>query len=457
MVHFIQYLLLICVLVAAILPSSIATSASIELFLVIGLFLTSLANKRLTLLSAFTAAFAYMIPPEAILGEGEIIAKWGEENVLVGYRVLMLSFVSLYVGFLVFRKRRERLGRKFACVCPLNRSRAKALFIILTIFCVTLFSPMIVYGLTTGRGSSSLYNPEDGGGLLFNIGVLGYFLFALLYVICGFWAYYFSSKSYDKFAFLKAILYSSPILLIGLASGTRYVLCFMLACLLFPWIYILDPKKIKWFVCGGIALMALFFAMKYSRYGGFDLSVLAEPEISQTTSTSSVVEKMAEKGSPEGLIRNMAMINLYTQSHSYTYGKSFGAVVYFWIPRFIWEDKPTLIDHWLIREYESVGPGFSTASSFCGELFMDFGYFCVVLCFFFGGIMARLDAYVERVFCTHEFFPTVVSGLVLGWAFFMTRSTVTATIPLVLGSAVAFVLYKILLIPNATPNNRSFR
>lgn len=442
MIRFIQCVILIAIIIATLLTRTISTSASVVFFLLVTLFLSTLADRKISLISAFTFAFAYMIPPEAILGESELIARWGEPHVVTGYRVLVFSFVAVFSGFLLFRKPMNTHERAPSVLISSASQLefAKYVFLGLTIFCVVIFSPMITYGLTTGRGSSSLYNPDGEGGLLFGIGPLGYFLFSLTYAICGFWGYYYS-RNKNWGALLKAIAFSAPIYLIGIASGTRYMLCFMLSSTLLPWCYRLSIKKIKWIAVGGLAVVLLFTAMKSSRYTGFDFASLFEE--TQTEQMQTVTEQIVSKGSPEGLIRNMAMIDLWTTTHAHTYGASIGFIGVFWIPRFIWQNKPTQIDFWLIREYETgYTSAFSTASSFCGELFMDFGYGCVVACFLLGILMAKLDTYIDKNLVSGGFFPTALAGVMLGWAFFVARSFMTASYPLLLGIPVIWILNK---------------
>lgn len=453
MIRFIQYLLLISSGTVIFLPFSIETSATIVFCICGALFALTLANKRFSLLSAFVFAFAYMIPPEAILMSEALSISWGEEHVLTGWRVLVLAFVAVNCGFLMFRKQVKPWERPtIHLASPALLNTGKRIFLFLTIFCVALFSPMIVYGLTTGRGSQSLHNPEEGGGLLFSVGVLGYFLFSLLYTICGFWGYYFSRENKGASSFLKTLLFSSPILLIGIASGTRYVLCFMLASSFLPWFYKLKIKNVKWLTIGGIALILLFSAMKNSRYSGFNLSSAFETE----NVSGSLSEKIASKGSTEGLLRNMAMIDLWTETHPHTYGKSIGFLGIFWIPRAIWTEKPTQLDYWLIREYESgFGGGFSTASSFCGELFMDFGYGCILASFLLGVFMSKMDRYVEKNLITGGFFATATSGILFAWAFFMTRSILTASYPLILGAPTLWFLGKFLLKENSPSRKKN--
>ncbi|MBE6400907.1 MAG: oligosaccharide repeat unit polymerase [Verrucomicrobia bacterium] len=440
MIRLAQVVLLAIIASSVFLPCPIATSGTVVLSATLLFFITTLLDGRISLIAVFVAAFAYMVPPEAILFGEELSVKWGVDHVVVGWRVLVLSFVAVCIGFLLFRRsslKNTHSGRAELFSGAFQKS--KLIFGGITVFLCVLFSPMIIYGMTTGRGSASLFNPEDGGGLLFNVGPGGYFLASLCYAVCSFWGYYFSKQGNRAEFLFKAIIYSLPILLIGVASGTRYMLCFMLACLFLPWVYQLNIKKLKWIGVGAVFAIVLFSAMKNSRNSGFDLSTAFNAE----SSAGTLIERIVSNGSPEGLIRNMAMIDLWTETHSHTYGKSIGFLGIFWIPRVIWNDKPVQLDYWLIREYESgFGGGHSTASSFCGELFMDFGYFCILICFFLGGIMAKMDCFIEKRLIVGGFVATALSGVMLGWAFFMTRSILTASYPLVLGLPVIWFLNK---------------
>lgn len=443
MIRLVQICLLVIIVSSVFLPCSAFTLGAVVLFSALSFFITTLLDGRISLVAVFVAAFAYMIPPEMILFGEELSVKWGADHVIVGWRVLVLSFVAVCMGFLVFRRKSSKYANwSEVWASSGGEQKSKSIFVGITVFLCLLFSPMVVYGMTTGRGSASLFNSEDGGGLLFNVGLGGYFLASLCYAVCSFWGYYFSKQGRRPGFLFKAIIYSSPIILIGIASGTRYMLCFMLACLFLPWIYRLNLKKLKWMAVGGIFAIVLFSAMKNSRDSGFDLSTAFNTK----NSSGSLIERIASKGSSEGLVRNMAMIDHWTETHPHTYGKSIGFLGIFWVPRFIWSDKPVQLDYWLIREYEGgFGGGHSTASSFCGELFMDFGYFCILVCFCLGGIMAKMDCFIDERLMSGGFVATALSGVIFGWAFFMTRSILTASYPLVLGLPVIWLLNKMVV------------
>lgn len=441
----VRFALLAIVLAGVLIPNSISSSASLIFFPVVGLFCIELFLGRLSLVSTFILGVAYMILPEAILGEQVLSAVWGEEHVRVGYRVVMLSFVAVCVGYFAFRGRFEK-NKKRDIEIFRRGGNIKAAWVFFCLFeagLVALFAPFIANGLTAGRG----------GDLAFNVGLFGYFLSASQYATLAFWGYYYSHENKGLVSVVKALVLAFPLLLIGVASGTRFYLCFQLMCLLSPWVRVLNTKKLVWMAIGSLVVLGVFTSMKATRYSGFELLsvsqiVGAQEGRKDVAAGVDVMEKIAEMGSSEGLIRNMAMINLWSTTRGHTYGKSIGFLGIFWIPRFVWDNKPTQLDYWLIREYEDeqrFGSGYSTASSFCGELFMDFGYFCVVVCVGLGVLLAKMDAFIERRVLRGDFFSVAVSGLFLGWSLFMVRSVLTASYQVVLGCFVAFLFSRLLL------------
>lgn len=437
----IQLLILILITTITLTSQSISSSACLIFFPVIVLFFISIIGGRLTLLSAFSAGFAYMVLPEAIQSEELLITQWGASNVKTGYRVLVLSFVAVCVGFLILRNKFARQKQTLEPVIKneITLRLAWLFFLILEIAIVALFIPFIINGLTTGRG----------GELAFDVGFFGYFLIAIQYVTISFWGYYYSRKNQKMISLIKAIIVSAPILIIGIASGTRFYLCFMLICLLLPWIRVLNLKKLVWIIAGVFAVIIVFSSMKATRYSGFEFLSISqalgiEEKIDQNVKSHPMIT-IAKMGSSEGLVRNMAMIDLYTDTYGYTYGKSIGFLGIFWIPRVIWPDKPNQLDYWLIREYEDergFGSRYSTASSFCGELFMDFGYFCVFFCFVLGMLLAKMDDYIERNITRGDFFSVTLSGLCFGWSLFIVRSFLTSSYQLILGCAIAYLVSK---------------
>lgn len=464
----IQITLLFLINAITFLCSSCSTSASISFFAFLALSLIPfLKEKRPSLLGAFGIGFTYIIPPEAILFEDELNVLWGSENVLIGYRILVLSYSAFYLGFLCIKNsaihlhRRLRIPSATFPKTPATKSIIRPSTTIGMLFgtyaLLAMFFPMVIYGLTTGRGSDSLFSEDLGGGLLFSVGPFGFFLMGSIYAVSAFWGYYSYQKS-SKFRILKTFVFCIPLLLICFSAGSRQYLILALAGAFIPLFQELNLKKICILALLGFSILTISNFMKDFRYGGVFSGLQSEvSSFAPKNAPQKLITSLAEKGSPEGALRNMAMINLYCKTHEYTHGKSIGFMAIFWIPRAFWNDKPTQLDHWLIREYENVSPGYSTASSFCGELFMDFGYACVFACFLLGNIWGRLNRRLTLI-GTESYFGFAATGIMFGATVFMVRSIVTAGILLVPASICIFCISKYLLKENSpwriqsTPN-----
>lgn len=120
-------------------------------------------------------------------------------------------------------------------------------------------------------------------------------------------------------------------------------------------------------------------------------------------------------------------------------------ITYFWVPRAVWKNKPTMIDYWLIRKYtnEYDDAGHSTASGFIGELFMDFGKYLAVLIFFFiGMILSKINKLLLAT-PSDSYFKIIVKGSVLAWVFFMVRSIMTSSFMFLFIVLSAYIISKI--------------
>lgn len=152
----------------------------------------------------------------------------------------------------------------------------------------------------------------------------------------------------------------------------------------------------------------------------------------QSNTGQEFFEKVAYEMSPEGVVKMASVADDYFSTHDLHYGKETGFIFIFWIPRGWWPDKPTMLDNWLIREYEhNLADGYSTASGFIGELRADFGWFCLVFILVFGLFVHRLDNFTKHL-VNHrpQSFQLVLVSILYPWIFFFVRSPLTATMTL---------------------------
>ena len=156
-----------------------------------------------------------------------------------------------------------------------------------------------------------------------------------------------------------------------------------------------------------------------------------------------LIVRLASNMSPEGVVRMARLADRYFADHSLHYGRETGFVLYFWVRRRFFPEKPTMLDYWLIREYNPlVSEKYTTASGFLGELRADFGWFSLLFVFLFGMLMRRLDDFSSAVFSAgNSSFDMVLASLLYPWVFFFVRSPVTSTISLLWELVLFYGLY----------------
>lgn len=242
-------------------------------------------------------------------------------------------------------------------------------------------------------------------------------------------AYYFKYIKHKSFIF--SLIFVLPIFLVQLLLSTRFHLLFSVI----PYLVIIEVIDLKRFVlkkyivlfCFLIFLIAVSSFLK--EYRNFSLANLDSIKSNNKEIFESRLSvKMASRMSPEGVVEMTKLANEYYSNHPLSYGKEVGFILWFWIPRSIWKDKPTPIDHWLIRKYENVPDGLSTASGFTGELRADFGYFSFFFLVIIGILLKKGDIFIRRIFSEeYNSFNMVLAAMLFPYVFFFVRSPLAAS------------------------------
>ena len=150
--------------------------------------------------------------------------------------------------------------------------------------------------------------------------------------------------------------------------------------------------------------------------------------------------------SSEGIIDMTSLVFNHLNLNDYTYGASTSFILYFWVPRTIWPNKPTMLGNWLIRKYRG---GFSDAHSasfgFTGDLLLDFGpYLSQFILFFIGRLLVKAENYKNLSFSSGNF-SIVMGAMFYPYVFFFVRSPITAS-TFILGIYFFYVIFKRALI-----------
>jgi oligosaccharide repeat unit polymerase len=227
------------------------------------------------------------------------------------------------------------------------------------------------------------------------------------------------------------LIFVIPIFVLHIILATRFKLLFAFIpyCIISGLINVSNPTKKT-----NIMLIILIVAssmissiMKDNRY--MSVSELAMDDyIVDEYSNSRWSVKLGTKLSPEGIIQVMKYADDYFENHDLRYGIESSNILYRWIPRKIWPNKPTTLDHWLIRYYENVPDTHSTSSGFIGVFRADFGWLAALLfAFLIGMMIARINVYMNRM-CTDNTssIEYVMAVAMIPFVFFFVRSPITS-------------------------------
>lgn len=412
MVTILKLILLFCIVLINFSNFEVGVLTRVNFVLVFLYTIIELSMGRISLLAIFLFGFNFIIGSESILDAPGLIVTWGENNFIVGYRFVMLSLCSILSA--------DILNKTFMSISVfkgMSKSRFSysinetKLFVLTLVICM-LYLPMIIFSLYQGRGSG--YHIEI-------YGIFATIIDSIYVVIVGLWSY----KLMNKYKFNGALYRLSLFFIIPILSGTRFFLLFVICVALIPKLYYYKQQIYK-------ILPVIFFfgfvviTLPMLRSQGLfnnDSVVIVNKE----NESHDLFSKVASFGSNEGVLRNNIMISDYLNFNNPTYGLSFGFLFYFFIPRYIWPNKPTMLDYWLIRKYDSgFSDGHSTSSGYCGELFMDFAYFALLPIFLVGLFISAIDSRLKLIPRDNPR-NYILIGVSYGWCFFVVRSILTSS------------------------------
>ncbi|WBZ97375.1 O-antigen ligase [Chryseobacterium wangxinyae] len=430
------FLIFILIVTTLISFSNLLLSANILLWVFI-LFLgyNVIKDKYVSLASIFIFGFIYIYFKEILNNTDNLIVDWGKENVEIAFQTILFSAITFLSGYyfhqLLFCKKKIKNGERKNFFFIKNKKSFFKFNLFLTYLIFFGNIVLIIKGLTEGRQNA------------FEYGILSSISYAVGVICIVNYKYYFK-QFYGKDNYIKVILYSLPIFILYIGSGTRFLLLFGIIALINSSLFNLKLKKIAGL--GIVLLMIGLLGNFFLQYRNIGIASGAKYESVSYDESSSFNQKVVSNFTEEGVFRNAAMITDYTKKNDFTYGKSFSFLLYFWIPRVIWTSKPTQIDFWLIREYtdEYDESGHSTASGFLGEIYMDFGKYLTVIVFFLIGILlSKLNEKLLNVEI-NSYFILIVSSSVIAWLFFAVRSIVTSSIMMIFIILLAYIFSKLL-------------
>ena len=242
-------------------------------------------------------------------------------------------------------------------------------------------------------------------------------------------AYYFRYVKKGKVSIFLLILLCSLVLVVQVLYGTRYNILFSL--LGFFMIYYYKNLPLKTIILGLVVVGSVsLYIVKQRPVGKERLKERASIKYD-------FYKKLGSIGSNENVIKYTAQLLTYYDSKNYEYGKASGFILYWWIPRSIWEGKPKQISYYLLREFSDDRGYYKSRSisfGFTGELYADFGKFSYLIWPFMGAIFSVLDKKRKYHF-ENKSLKMIIYAMLYPVFFFSVRSWITAMI------AFTFILF----------------
>lgn len=370
-------------------------------------------KRKIELIHIWNASFGFIILSEVFsdlffVSERHIEAL---QFLITANNLVLLGYISKSY------KKIKLLQPRFESLNKTNKT-FPILLLVLTIAFVYFKMNTVLSAVLGGRLS------ETGEGSF----IFGNVVNALGFILPAVTAYYI--VLIKKKSVLLALLLSFPVLIIQFLIGTRFPLLFSVIgfmIIIFAR-YPLQKLNFKQLLLGSLVALLLLFgsnAMKNFRAQGFTQS---EIQLFDSNSKNGFAEIILNFGSSEGVIDMTSLMFDYFDHNEHLYGESSSFLLYFWIPREIWPDKPTMLGHWFIREYRSgFSEGHSASFGFSGDLYADFGWFSLIPIFFIGRLLKVGENFKSKMLLSKQY-QMVLGAMLFPYVFFFVRSPITSTI-----------------------------
>lgn len=384
-------------------------------------------HLRFRLIQFWLLGFIFVILSEMII----ISEDENKINTFIdSFSYILLANDFFLASYLLYRPKAES---SFAIRHITNKDSFHSSVIFSSILYLFLNASMLTKAIYQGaRGGSS--EVASGGINIFGIFMSGLsLLLPALIAMC----LKISNKNNYFLYYILAIL----IILLQMFGGTRFRLLFAaLPFLIVLGVVSVNKQSVRRHAIAVSSMLILMLAASFAKEIR-NVGVLAYQnriEYEDNMYPQSFLGNLAREMSPEGCVKMNKMAMDYFSTHEFHYGKETAFILYFWVPRSFWKDKPVMLDYWLIRKYENVASNHSSASGFMGEIYADFGYFSLLVMIIWGCILKRMEFYVLKVFSVKgPIINKVFASVLFPYVFFFIRSPITSTMQLIS----VFVIY----------------
>lgn len=427
--HIILFLNLFLILFT-LASNNILAISEVNLVILSGMIVLDYFDKKsLSFFQTWLVGFIFIILSEAIL------IKSGN-NILEAVKFLLIANNLVILGYYIPVKFKRKKRNNVLYQAKISKWTPYILILLVGVYVLRAL-PSAILTYSVGRDYAAEILFKNSNLILDSLsGALGLVLPSII-------VFYYKEIKKKK-SILIPLLLSTPIFVLLFIGGTRFTLLFSLGGFL-----IVSQTNNTGRITLNVKLISLLLLLIFisTLMGQFRSGGLANFEFKQEQSVTEtrLSKRIASEMDPEGVVDMTALSMTYFETNPHTYGKSIAFLTYFWVPRAIWPDKPTMIGHWLIRKYRSgFGEGHSASFGFTGELYADFGYFSLFFVFLLGMLLKWADLFRANQLSQPMSYSKILVGMMFSYVFFFVRSPVTATINFIGILVVYYLIHRLI-------------
>ena len=392
------------------------------------ILLDVIAQKRIEIIHIWIGGFFYTILAEVFISNVLEDTRY----VLLAVKFYVLANNLVLLGYFLSSKKKMNTKR---FVKRISKKRLFSTIAVLLMIYLLISTEGALRVAKYGRGLVGRMQEDQSNALLT-------VMQSVAFILPGLITYYF--VIIKKRSVFSAFFVSLPVFVLLFLGGSRFPLLYAFTG--FILVSILNYKSISNFK-RAIILIVPFgllaaggIVMKQIRNGAFGDNTSLEIK----KYGRGVPQIVSSYMSDEGVLDMTSLMMKHFEHHPHTYGKSVGFLLYFWVPRDIWPEKPTMLGYWFVRLYRTgFSTGHSTSFGFAGELFADVGWFSLSLCFLMGIGLKKVNRLIGQSYVLGDISFVIIS-LAYPWVFFSVRSPVTSSTTYVGAIIIYYFISKII-------------